>query len=121
MNEQEEFFTPQQERLLSIAVWVKYLAWIVLVVYVLWAAGTYIQQQTYYLYYGSANFATQNYTDFMDLLKNKPLFGLSVFMEIIGAFLRGVMYFLILHGISLGLNMIVETDINYREQKEGAE
>jgi hypothetical protein len=32
--------------------------------------------------------------------------------------LRGIIYYLVLKGISLGLNMIVETDINYRERKQ---
>jgi hypothetical protein len=50
-----------------------------------------------------------------------PLFAASLFIEILSIFLQGIVYFLVLNGISLGLNMIVETNINYREQKEGAE
>jgi hypothetical protein len=36
---------------------------------------------------------------------------------------EGAIYYLVLKGIALGLNMIVETDINYRDKKaeEGAE
>lgn len=43
MDEQDEFITPQYERLLSIATWARYLAWVVLVVYILWAGIQLIQ------------------------------------------------------------------------------
>jgi len=38
-------------------------------------------------------------------------------------FLQGAVYYLVLKGVALGLNMIVETDINYRdkEAEESAE
>lgn len=118
MDEQDDFFTPQHERLLSIATWAKYLAWVVIVVYSLWAIGTYFQEQNYYLYY--RGFSSLTYSDFIDLLKNVPSYGFSVFIEMVGVFLKGIIYFLVLKGISLGLNMIVETNINYREHKGGA-
>ncbi len=68
MNEQEDFFSPSHNRLLSIATWAKYLAWIVLIVHVLWAIGTYIQEQNYFLYYRSFGNQIQ-YQEFMDLLR----------------------------------------------------
>jgi hypothetical protein len=119
MDKRDEFFTQQHKRLLNIATWSKYLAWVILVVYFFWAIGTYFQEQNYFLYY-RGNF-NQTYRDFMDLLRDTPSYGFSVFIELVGVFLKGVVYFLVLKGISLGLNMIVETDINYREQKGGAE
>ena len=116
MKERDDFFAPQHNRLLNIATWAKYLAWVILVVYSLWAISTYFQEQSYFLYYrGSSGLI---YHDFMDLLKKSPSYGLSIFMEVVGVFLTGVIYFLVLKGISLGLNIIVETDINYREQRE---
>jgi hypothetical protein len=115
MNEQDDFFTPQHERLLNVATWAKYLAWIVLVVYFLWTIGTYIQEQNYFLY--SSGSFNQTYRDFMDFLLQSPSYSFGIFVEMIGVFLRGLTYFLVLKGISLGLNIIVETDINYREQK----
>lgn len=115
MNEEDAFFIPQHERLLNIATWAKYLACVVIVVYILMTFGTYFQEQNYFMYY-RGNF-NQTYRDFMDLLIHSPSFGFSVFIEMIGVFLRGIVYFLVLKGISLGLNMIVETDINYREQR----
>ncbi len=118
MTEQEEFFSPNQKRLLSIAVWAKYLAWVVLIAYILWAIGTFIQEQNMFMYYRGGTSS-----DFINFLKHTPSYGLSILIELVGVFLKGIVYFLVLKGISLGLNMIVETDINYHEQEkqEGAE
>jgi hypothetical protein len=117
MNESQGFFSQNHDRLISIAVWAKYLAWVALIVYTLWAIGTYLQEQNYYLYYRSGGIKVQTYRDFIDLLRQAPSYAFSVFIEIVGIFLRGIVYFLVLKGISLGLNMVVETDINYREAK----
>jgi len=119
MNEQEEFFSPNHKRLLSIAVWARYLAWVVLVIYFFWAIGTYLQEQNMFMYYRAVG--STNHSNFIGLLKGFPFYGLSVFIEMIGVFLKGIVYFLVLKGISLGINMIVETDINYREQKGGTQ
>jgi hypothetical protein len=109
MTEQEEFFSPNHKRLLDIATWAKYLAWVVLIVYILSAIGTYIQEKNISAYY----------QQFIGV--QHPSYLISIYLECLGVFLRGVVYFLVLKGISLGLNMIVETDINYRERDRGAE
>ena len=49
------------------------------------------------------------------MLRRVPSYGFSVFMGMIGVLLKGIVYFLVLKGIALGLDMIIETDINYRE------
>lgn len=108
MNKEKELFTSQQERLLSIAVWAKYLAWIVIIVYIL-SAGTQIFRYQSFLYYTP---------DFWGWLKNNPYDAFSLGVNMAVTALKGTVYFLVLKGVSLGLNMIVETDINYREQKE---
>lgn len=41
MNEQEEFFSPKHKRLLNIATWAKYLAWIALVALIVEAITNY--------------------------------------------------------------------------------
>ena len=114
MSEQDEFFSQNHKRLLSIAAWAKWLAWVVIIVHILMSIGHFVQEQNLYAYYGTFGAPSE----FIDLLRGQPAIGVSIFMEIIGIFLRGVVYFLVLKGISLGLNMIVETDINYREGSE---
>ena len=118
MDQQEDFFTPQHKRLLSIATWAKYLAWGALAVAFILPFARYIEVQNLYNY--QQGFSGQS-LGFVDAIKNSPLYGFSVFTDALDKFLSGFIYFLVLRGISLGLNMIVETDINYREQKGGAE
>jgi len=108
MNEQGTFFSPNHNRLLNIATWAKNIAWIVLVIYIL-SSGTEI------IRFQNNIELSQN---FIGDVANKPMdtFRLVVNMTVI--VLKGVVYYLILKGISLGLNMIVETDINYRWREQ---
>ncbi len=104
MTEQEEFFSPNYNRLLNIATWAKYLAWVVLIIYILWAAL--IVSQDF------SNHGSQLQPNVRLLEQFKVVLNLATTL------LRGAIYYLVLKGISLGLNMIVETDINYREQEK---
>lgn len=62
--------------------------------------------------------ASQN---FGGSLPNDPLDIFRLVINMAALVLKGIVYYLVLKGISLGLNMIIETDINYREQKEVAQ
>jgi hypothetical protein len=42
---------------------------------------------------------------------------LDVIFQTARTFLQGAIFYLVLKGIALGLDMIVETDINYRDSK----
>lgn len=120
MQEKENYFSPSHNRLLAVATWAKYLAWVVLIVHILWVGATYIQEQNFFMSYRALGSNMMKYRDFMDFLRQVPSYGFSVLIEIIGVFLRGIVYFLVLKGISLGLYMIVETDLNYRDQKRAS-
>ncbi len=117
MDEQNTFFSDKHNQLLNIAYTAKNVARIVLVVYVLYGIGTYYMEQTNQLAYnGLPNYSLF----FMDMLAKNPMYALGLVVQIISILIRGIIYFLILKAISLGLNMIVETDINYRDaRKEG--
>lgn len=114
MEEQEDFFSPKHKQLLNIATWAKYLAWVVLVVYLFYALGAYTQEKTYYSFNHGTGIQS---IEFNEYLASNLAFGISVGVKILAVFLKGIIFFLVLKGISLGLNMIVETDINYRDQK----
>jgi hypothetical protein len=116
MKEREEFFSPNHNRLLSTAIWAKYLAWIVLIVYILSAGTQLIQFQTNAI--DRAAMLNQPYKGLMNLLSENPLNTFRLGTNMAAVVLKGIVYYLVLKGISLGLNMIVETDINYREQKQ---
>jgi len=111
MEKTEKLLSSNHERLLSIATWSKYLAWVVLVIFLCWAIAAYLQRQVIFMSVGGST------PKLVDFFKEYPAYAFSLIVEMIGIFLKGVVYFLVLKGLSLGLNMIVETDINYREQK----
>jgi len=113
MTTQEEFFSPSHDRLLSIAVWAKYLAWVVLVVYLLNAVLQMFQYKVF-------TDAIELQPNFWQFVRFSPFETFKLAMNMLTTALRGVVSFLVLKGISLGLNMIVETDINYREQEKEA-
>lgn len=114
MKEQVEFFSQSHKRLLNVAAWAKYLAWIVLAINILYIFGTYLQEQNYYTFYRVQG----QFLEFSQMLRKNPAYAFSLLIAMVDVFFRGIVYFLLLKGISLGLNMIVETDINYRENRE---
>lgn len=119
MERQESFFSKNHERLLSIATWAKYLAWIVLVIFCLWAIADFLGQlnlmNAQYVQFG------QQTLSFSDLMRQNPAVAFRIILSAVGIFFKGVVYYLVLAGISLGLNMVVETDINYREKAQAAQ
>ena len=121
MNVQEDFFSSKHKQLLNVATWAKYLAWVVLIIFTLDAIAIFIQ--------GIANVNALAVNAFsqnvgcIEMLRNEPAFEIRALLDVLSVFFKGIVYYLVLRGLSLGLNMIVETDINYRENKEqrGAE
>ena len=114
MNKAEDFFSSNHKRLLGIATWAKYLAWVVLTIYVLSAGAQVIQ---IILLKDGGSFSGQTSQSFLTMLRDNPFNAFKLVVSVAVALLKGIMYNLILKGVSLGLNMIVETDINYREQR----
>jgi len=115
MKEQADFFSQSHKRLLNFAIWAKYLAWIVLVINIFYVIGTYIQAQYYYDFY---SIQRGQFLEFSQMLGENLAYTFGLLVEMLNILFRGIVYFLLLKGISLGLNMIVETDINYRENRE---
>jgi len=117
MSEQDEFFTKRHDRLLAVAVWAKYLAWLALIVSVLAPIALFIQKQNEFNSF--PHFESGLALDFIDMLARNPPYTISLIIELLNTALRGIISFLVLKGISLGLNMIIETDLNYREKEQG--
>ena len=115
MNQQKSFFSKNHDRLLSIATWAKHIAWIVLIVYILLVG---IQTIQIILLKDSEGSFGQTSQSLFTMLKGDPFHAFRLLINIVVVFLNGMIYYLVLKGISLGLNMIVETDINYLEQKD---
>lgn len=112
MSRHESFFTKNQNRLLNIAGLANFVAWVVIVIYSIAAFSEFIQGQYAYSY------QFQRQAIFSEIVKEYPLFALNIIANTASVLVKGIVYFLLLKAISLGLYMIVETDINYREQDE---
>ncbi len=119
MERQESFFSKNHKRLLDIATWAKYLAWVVLIIFCLWAIADFIGQR--YLMDVQFTQFGQRPLSYSEFIHQEPLVAVRIIMGAVGIFFKGVVYYLVLAGISLGLNMIVETDINYREKAQAAQ
>lgn len=117
MNEQDELFSPNQLQLWKLAWWSKNISIIVLVVYI-FAVGFQVFQFMNTQNVNAAYFG-QPAKDVMSMFTNDLVktFKLGVDMAVL--VLRGVVYYLVLQGVALGLSMVVETDINYREAEAG--
>jgi hypothetical protein len=55
-------------------------------------------------------------TNLIGLFSQEPIYILDVLLQMTRVFLQGAVFYLVLKGVALGLNMIVETDINYRDK-----
>lgn len=117
MKEKDDFFSPDHERLLNIATWAKYLAWIVLITTIAYTGiitlGNYVLELQKV---GVAPGPDLNVSDFLSPFKGNIPFLIKLIAGLVYGILRSFVYYCVLKGISLGLNMIVETDINYREK-----
>ena len=111
MSHIEEFFSTKQKRLLEIATWSNILSWVALIAFILGAGAQLLQYQNL------TNSVYQTQVGLGDFLKNNPAQAFRLFINMADTALRGIVYYLVLKGISLGLRMIVETDINYRERR----
>lgn len=117
MDGTTEFFSANHKRLLDLATWAKYLAWVALVVGILGMGTSALQSWNTYSFSQMMGAPRLMADNFLGLLRRDPQFAVDVLLRMIKALFGGVFYFVVLRGISLGLNMIVETDVNYREKK----
>jgi hypothetical protein len=114
MTKQEDFFSPKHHRLLNIAYWANILAWIALIAAFIFPLARFLEMQSLY---DAQRFYTDQQASYIEYVRSHLTFALSLFVDIFYKFVFGFIYFIVLKGVSYGLNMLVETDINYREQK----
>ena len=94
MHNQEGFFEPDHERLLTIATWAKYLAWPMFVVYVLWTIAVVIEFQNAENY--AAAVRNRPSQDLIGLLMDSPLKAFDLVVNMSSILLRCVVYCLFL-------------------------
>jgi hypothetical protein len=112
----DDFITAKHSRLLRIALVANVFAWIALIVNLLLVGTRFLRFQAAYaqnpIFMGEV-------LDFWAMLGRNPTYLANLIVDLLTNFLNGVVAWLTLKGISLGLNMIVETDLNYREKAKG--
>ena len=100
---EESFLLRKHHRLLNIAGVANGVAWLALIIQVLLVVMQVL------------SFANQfSSLSFLQNLKEEPLYFVRFFIGLLSYLVAGVVSWLGLKGISLGLKMLVEADLNYR-------
>lgn len=116
--------TKRNHKLLNISKFCEIMAWVVLVLYLInsYTSFTTITQyvtttdiNTHVKSYDNVGIGLDN--SFFTQIVDNPLVLIKVATKVSIEIVRGVLGFLTLYGISYGLKMLVETDINYRLKK----
>ena len=109
-------FTAKHARLIQVAKITNYLAGFVVLFHVFLVASSITNAEQAYM------FQNQGYgqpADFYQMLGNDLVYAITFITDLVSIFLRGAVYGLLLKGISLGLKMLVEIDINIKEKSQG--
>ncbi len=109
-------FTVKHARLTRVAAIANNFAWIVFLVNLLFVFGRLAEAYNSFII---QNMSFSQHPDFWGMLAGNPIYTASLFVDMLSIFLRGIVFGLALKGVSLGLSMIVETDVNYREKLQG--
>ena len=116
----DDFFTARHNRLTTIAKFANITGWIVLIAYAFFlVVGTYQSRDLF----TSLSFHNLQVSGVWAIMQNlwsdlsqNGYEGIHIIVSALQSFLQGVAAFLLLIGLSLGLRMIVETDLNYKEK-----
>jgi hypothetical protein len=114
---EDDFFTADHERLARIADAAKVFAWIAFIVNILLVGAKIIEIQNSY---NLQAIRLGQIPDFWGMMSEKPLYAISIFVDILSILLRGIVYGLVLKGVSLGLNMIIDIDLDSKEKSQEA-
>jgi len=113
----DDFFSPKHKRLDRVARIANIFSWLVLIFYIIYAVVSFFGKPYSLILSSLQSPQTDN---IIDMLTGDPFLYVQIIMDTLSIIMRGVIYGLVLKGISLGLNMIIETDLNYRESDLGS-
>jgi hypothetical protein len=123
-NEIESVLSKRNHKLLNIAIICEVVAWIVLVLYVIYSYTSFTKITQYVTTTDiNTNAQSMHYvgtgldSSFFTQAASNPFVIIKIVTEVFIVILKGITGFLVLYGISYGLKMLVETDINYRLNK----
>ncbi len=100
------FYTKKHKRLSFIATISGFFSWIVLVIF----SGSFVVNLVdFFDYIGMSSLPEQ--------FSIMPVVTMTVITRFLSPAFKGLVFFLLLRGLKFGLNMIIETDLNYREDR----
>jgi hypothetical protein len=105
-----DFYTKKHQRLSLIAATANVFSWLVIFFFLILTISNFV-----------GFFRIQDTYQIKRFFEIEPAGSLNIILEMGQSLFHGGVYFLILRGIALGMQMIIETDLNYREAtREGA-
>ena len=108
MDRQNKLFDWKHSRLWRISYFANFFSYAVIVIFVVLSLGEiYRYNQMARSLYSTA---------LIGVIAHQPVFILDVLLQMARVLVQGAIYYLVLKGVALGINMIIETDINYREK-----
>lgn len=110
---------PKHKIMARIAIFAGSISWVALIFYILWSLLVFPEtfNQATQQAFTSMRQLPQNY---LDLFRDFDT-AVGLVLEVANRVVQGVGWFLILQAVSVGLNMLIEIDLNYKLLKEEAE
>lgn len=105
-------------KLLQIASLANNFLWIVLFVNTLFVFARFVEGYNTFTYVQMTAGDPTTVSNYWVMLSKNPLYLFSLIIDLINIFLGGLVFAIVLKGVSLGLNMIVETNINQQKTLE---
>jgi magnesium-transporting ATPase (P-type) len=100
----DDFYTKKHKRLSLISTTANVFSWLVLIFFIL---ATLSQVITFFRF--------ESPMPIHDLDDFETMFVINSGLEIVSTLFQGFVFYLVLRGVFFGTNMIIETDLNYRE------
>ena len=107
-NNLDTFYTKKHKRMSMISTTAAIFSWLVLIFFILSTISEFV-----------AFFRFQDMATLQEYFEHSPETYINIFLEMTHSLLQGFTFFLVLRSVYLGLNMILETELNYREGSEG--
>ncbi len=114
----DDFFTKRHKRLIDLAKIARVVSWVILVVYLFWAMvrfGNGISA------FRISHLPALGNNTLWGLISLDPLQSINILVDGLSKLFTGGVFLVVLQGISLGLSMIVETNLNYQGGSTGDE
>ena len=109
----DQFFSEKHQSLYNIAKWANVFSWVVLAFFVLVLALNISSSSSQF----NAQYASYTGSTFFQYLLATPEALIQYLANWLLSLFKGIVFFLVLKSVSIALNMIVETDLNFRGAK----